>query len=71
MQYIDDDDEALSQIREKQIFERKEKKKRMNLSALHVFLYTVSKVKRRTSFHSRDLVLTVGGFQIVLKRTKT
>lgn len=71
MQYIDDDDEALSQIREKQIFERTEKKKRMNLSALHVFLYTVSKVKRRTSFHSRDLVLTVGGFQIVLKRTKT
>lgn len=31
MQYIDDDDEALSQIREKQIFERKEKKKKKEL----------------------------------------
>lgn len=32
MQYIDDDDEAPSQIREKQIFERKEKKKKTELT---------------------------------------
>ena len=71
MRYIDDDDEALSQIRKNKnlrgMKKRKRKRKRKkNSRALHAFLYSVLKVKRRTTFHSRDLVRTVGGFQIVL-----
>ena len=73
MRYIDDDDEALSQIRKNKNLRGKKKRKRKrkkNSRALHAFLYSVSKVKRRTTFHSRDLVRTVGGFQIVLKMDK-